>query len=53
MPKYRLRSRCERELSSFLHRDRAYLDIPQLRTYVPLERQPHAARGILSPGVPR
>ena len=53
MPKYRLRSRCERELSLFLRRDRAYLDIPQPRTYVPLDRQPRVAWGILGPGVQR
>jgi len=36
-------NRCEQELSSFLRRDRAYLGIPQPRTYVPLDRQLHAA----------
>jgi len=43
MLKYRLMNRCEQELSSFLRCDHAYLGIPQPRTYVPLDRQPHVA----------
>ena len=53
MPKYCLMNRCEWELSSFLPHDRAYLGIPQRCTYVPLDRQPHVAWGILGPGGPR
>ena len=52
MLKYRLMNRCEWELLSFLRCDRAYIGIPQPCTYVPLNRQLHAAWGILGPGVP-